>query len=79
VETGSVPAPGLKVIGTLFSGRLIGKLQRESSMKKLLPVLILAAFLGVTATAAYAGNNNDQGQNNNSQGQNNNSQGQNQR
>ena len=46
-------------------------------MKKPLPVLILAAFLGITATGAYAGNNNDQGQNNNSQGQNNNSQGQN--
>jgi hypothetical protein len=45
-------------------------------MKKLLPILLLAAFLGVTATAAYAGNS--QGQNNNSQGQNNNNQGQNQ-
>jgi hypothetical protein len=46
------------------------------SMKKLLATLLLAAFFGVTATAAYAGNN--QGQNNDNQGQNNNSQGQNQ-
>ena len=46
-------------------------------MKKLLPFLMLAAFLGLTATTAYAGNNNSQGQNNNSQGQDNNSQGQN--
>ena len=48
-------------------------------MKKLISVLLLAAFLGATATAAYAGvtsgqNNNCQGQNNNHQGQNNNQQ-----
>ena len=41
-------------------------------MKKLLAVLF-AVFLGVTATAAYAGNS--QGQDNNCQGQNHNSQG----